>query len=270
MDLDGTFLKSPNIVSDANADAVRRASAAGIKIAVSTGRVFGEIPHSVKNLGSIDYYITSNGGAVLDGKGNTVFTNLMPRELSDKVMEIISGYTCLTDIYTDGRAYINNFKDSELPLYGLKPEDFDSFREFRVFVDDVYEFYRNCPQTPEKINMFFGDLEQREEVISRLSALSPAPQLTYSMGINLEVNSPDCTKGGALSKLCKKLGIFPQEVMAVGDSNNDISMLDLAGVSVAMGNAGQFVKNYAKYETDTCENDGAAKAIERFALRPGD
>lgn len=264
LDLDGTFLKSPNIVSDANAAAVEKAAAAGVTVAVSTGRVFGEIPDSVKSIPAIGYYITSNGAAVLDRNGHPVYSKLIPKELSDKAMEIIFGCDCLPDLYIGGKAYIRKFSDSELPRYALTPKDFDAFRSFRVFVNDLEEFYRSCGQLAEKINVFFGDTQTRDQVIERLKQLSPAPQLTYSMATNLEMTAPDCSKGAALSKLCKKLGIFAQEVMAVGDSNNDLSMLDFSGISVAMGNSDNFVKNYASYETDTCENDGAAKAIERF------
>ena len=266
LDLDGTFLKHGNVVSEANRNAVLKAVSEGITVVISTGRVFGEIPPSVKEIEGISYYITSNGGAVLDAKGKLIYENPLVRETSDGIMKILRKYDCLLDLYIAGKAYIRNFDESELPHYGLSSKDFDTFRIFRNFVDDINEFYESCPDRVEKINMFFGDTDERERAIRELGELNPVPQLTYSMGNNLEVNSADCTKGKALSELCKKLGIFPVEVMAAGDSNNDVTMLDYAGVSVAMGNAPQFVKNYAKYETDSCENDGVAKAIEKYAL----
>ena len=71
-------------------------------------------------------------------------------------------------------------------------------------------------------------------------------------------------KGVALKKLAEKLNIPREEVMAIGDGNNDIEMLKFAGVGVAMGNGTKMAKDAANYITDTNENNGVAKAIEKF------
>ena len=266
LDLDGTLLKSGNELSDANREAIIKAYRCGIKVVISTGRVFGEIPESVRSVKEISNYITSNGATVLDKDGKILISNTMPRDFSDKVVAVLKKYDCLLDIYTAGKAYIRKFDVSELPSYGLSEKAFDIFRIYRNFVDDIFEFYdKECGEV-EKFGMFFGSSDMRAQAIMELGKIIPPPQLTYSMELNLEITSAGCTKGKALSELTKKYGFFPYHVMAIGDSDNDISMLEFAEKSVAMGNAPRFVKNYAKYETESCDKDGVALAIEKYAF----
>jgi hydroxymethylpyrimidine pyrophosphatase-like HAD family hydrolase len=82
----------------------------------------------------------------------------------------------------------------------------------------------------------------------------------------MEITHPDATKGQTLEILCKSLQIPMEAVMALGDSGNDITMLRQAGLGVAMGNAPDFVKQAADVCTDSYDADGAAKAIEQYAL----
>ena len=74
-------------------------------------------------------------------------------------------------------------------------------------------------------------------------------------------------KGTGLKALVERLGIKQEEVMAIGDGNNDVEMLEYANYGVAMGNASELARNAAKYTTDTNENDGVAKAIRKYALK---
>ncbi|MDU3351757.1 MAG: HAD-IIB family hydrolase, partial [Clostridium sp.] len=84
---------------------------------------------------------------------------------------------------------------------------------------------------------------------------------------NFEVMVGTTSKGNAVAHLADTFNINPEEVMCIGDSENDISMLKFAGVSVAMGNGLQMVKDIADFVTDTNNNDGVAKAIEMFVFK---
>ena len=74
-------------------------------------------------------------------------------------------------------------------------------------------------------------------------------------------------KGTGLKALVEKLGIKQEEVMAIGDGNNDVEMLEYANYGVAMGNATELALKSANYTTDTNKNDGVAKAIRKYALK---
>ena len=84
---------------------------------------------------------------------------------------------------------------------------------------------------------------------------------------SLEINYKDVSKGNAIKSLLDKYNIKEEELVCIGDNENDISMIKLAGLGIAMGNAISEVKNIADYITDTNKRDGVAKAIEKFILK---
>jgi hydroxymethylpyrimidine pyrophosphatase-like HAD family hydrolase len=83
----------------------------------------------------------------------------------------------------------------------------------------------------------------------------------------LEVLPPNASKGAALKTLLKELGVAPQNVLAMGDGENDIEMLQLAGIGVAVGNADQRLKDIADHVVGTNDEDAVAQVIERFVLK---
>jgi Cof subfamily protein (haloacid dehalogenase superfamily) len=83
----------------------------------------------------------------------------------------------------------------------------------------------------------------------------------------LEFLESGVTKGSSLNHLIGKLGIKREEVIAIGDSYNDLAMIEFAGLGVAMGNAPDDIKQKADYVTDTNMNDGVAKVVEKFVLK---
>ena len=87
---------------------------------------------------------------------------------------------------------------------------------------------------------------------------------THPERTNVEFTARGVNKGSGLKFLAETLGISPDEIMAIGDNNNDLTMLEYAVHSVAMGNSDDSIKKIARYVTDTNDNDGAAKAIERI------
>ena len=115
----------------------------------------------------------------------------------------------------------------------------------------------------------FADLEEKAAAWSELEQ-QEGIVLVSSLGYNIEINAAGVNKGTALVELGSMLGIRREEIMACGDGDNDIEMVKEAGFGVAMGNAEEEVKAAADYITLSNEEEGAAKAIERFALRGGD
>ena len=118
----------------------------------------------------------------------------------------------------------------------------------------------------DKIRAVFRHTEDREEAMRRLEEMDEGI-VTSSSKIDLEVNAKGINKGLGLVWLGEKLGIKREEIMACGDHLNDYEMLKEVGFAVAMGNAMEELKEIADYVTDTNDEDGVAKAIERFVLR---
>ena len=111
----------------------------------------------------------------------------------------------------------------------------------------------------EQVDAFEADFGQ--EICQRFSGVRSQPVIYEAMPSGV-------TKAFALERLAKQLDVKPQEIMAIGDANNDIEMLEYAGLGVAMCNASDYVKSLADAVTDSCEENGVATAIEKFILNP--
>ena len=267
VDLDGTIISHAENISQKSVEAINKAADSGITVVVCTGRVMGEIPDSVKNIEGIKYFITSNGSSIVRQDGYVIYSDPLESDTADKVLDILSEYQCMIDLYIDGNGYMQESDAEKLDYYNVT-DGFDKvLKSSRTFKKNIRKYYADTNPRLEKINLFFADKKERKEAICRLNHLKPPPKVAYAMDYNLEITSNTCCKGQGLQYLCDMLNADRSEVMAIGDSNNDISMLKSAGISVAMGNASNTVKTNALHITDTCENDGAAKAIEKYALK---
>lgn len=267
VDLDGTIISHAENISQKSVDVINKAADSGITVVICTGRVMGEIPDSVKNIEGIKYFITSNGSSIVRQDGYVIYSDPLESDTADKVLDILSEYKCMIDLYIDGNGYMQESDAEKLDYYNVT-DGFDKvLKSSRTFKKNIRKYYADTNPKLEKINLFFADKKERKEAICRLNHLKPPPKVAYAMDYNLEITSNTCCKGQGLQYLCDMLNADRSEVMAIGDSNNDISMLKSAGISVAMGNASNNVKVNALHITDTCENDGAAKAIEKYALK---
>ena len=121
---------------------------------------------------------------------------------------------------------------------------------------------------PEKINLPYLKDHQKRELWARLDALGGL-RLTSSISDNLEINSAQAHKGGALLALAQQLGLKPDELMAIGDNGNDVTMLEAAGCSVAVADGSAEARAAAKFGTAPHDQNGLAQAVRRFALGQG-
>ena len=111
----------------------------------------------------------------------------------------------------------------------------------------------------------FKNEADRDEAKRRVEKLGDVRAVS-SLDYNVEVSRADANKGSSLMILAEKLGLSPEEVMGFGDNDNDLEMIQKAGLGVAMQNAIPEVKEAADYITDTNDREGVAKAIEKFVL----
>ena len=110
-------------------------------------------------------------------------------------------------------------------------------------------------------------VELRDDAWRAVLAACPDVEATTSLGSNIELNAPGVTKGSGLKTLADTLGLAMNQVMACGDSGNDLAMIQAAGYGIAMGNATPDVLAAARYVTDANTHAGVAKASETYVLK---
>ncbi|MDK0979129.1 Cof-type HAD-IIB family hydrolase [Clostridium perfringens] len=269
IDMDGTLLDSHHRVSERNKEALKKAIEKGVHIAISTGRVFPSARIYGNIIGVNAPLICSNGSYIKDkNTDEVIFKSTLDRETYFKICDIINKYKFLayvdstdgliadTDIpEDDSHRLMNSWVDEEEKIKFYKYDDLrDAYDEHG---EDILKFIIIKKEEGPNI----------EEAKDEFEGLEGVDLVYASWGGCIEIMKKGTSKGSAVKALADKLRISLEEVICIGDSGNDVSMLEEAGLSVVMGNAPDFIKEYGDYITDTNENDGVAKAIEKFILK---
>ena len=267
-DLDGTFVNDQKQLLDENVQACSECAEKGILIVPATGRTIVGIPEEIRNIPGVHYAITVNGASVVDLEtGEVISSCLLSAETAIRIMELArdSEDDIMYDAYVDGIGYTRwEFWDN-LSHYVPDKGVHDLVRKTRKPVSDNIEYIRKNCETVDKINLFFVDEKARvrmREVLAKESDIL----VSSSLSNNLEINAAGADKGRALLRLAETLGIRREETMAFGDGENDISMIRLAGIGVAMENAEESVKAAADYITVTNNEAGVAAALRKYVL----
>lgn len=265
LDLDGTLLNSDKTISPANYAALERAAAMGVHIVPATGRFYQAMPQVVRDLPFVRYAVSVNGAELYDAKEKKVIhkEELEPEE-AVAVYEYLSSLPALCDAYVEGWGYMDRGCYGSIDEFATVPYVARMLKELRTPVDDMKAFLAR--HRVQKVMAFFKDMDRRALELERVKERFPDTAVSSSIANNIEVNARKATKGGALLNLCAVLGIDGKDSMAFGDGSNDLTMIQTAGIGVAMGNADPGLKEAADFVTLTCDEDGVAHAIEKFVF----
>lgn len=266
IDLDGTLLTEHKFISDNNKEAIERAIAEGIEIIPCTGRSLTQIPDWLFDHEGINYAVCSNGATIYNFKEEKVeATNNIPKETALDLLIKLRDMHEFPTLFMDDEVYSEQ-KYLDFIADKIDPEFLEHLKEKHIIVDSLEELIKSSKNGVQKFQYDFDDFYHRVEVIGKIDGLFPTLKITASGKHNIEINHINAQKGHAVRFLMDKYNVKRDEAIVMGDNINDISMLEEVEESVAMGNAEQRVKDAAKYVTDTCNNDGVAKAINKIVF----
>lgn len=266
LDCDGTLLNDNKELTEYSKEVLQRAISQGIHIVVATGRPLTGIPKEVLSIEGIRYALTSNGARIVDMMENKVISECtMPAKTARKLFRIFAVYDTYKEIFIDGQGYASKEDLERVDAYVDTESMARYVRECREAVESIEELLQEDRIRVDKVHVMFRDQKERMKALDEVNKVEGITT-TFAISNNIEVNMLDVDKGQGLLRLGKLLGIEREEIMACGDGMNDLEMLKAAGLGIAMENAMEEVKQAADYITDTNENNGVAKAIEKFAL----
>jgi len=265
MDLDGTTLRpdrcsfSPRLL-----EALEQAHRQGVLIVPVTGRQFGLLPPVLQQSHSwLKYAILCNGGQIRDlPDGGLVHGLEIEPGALEQLLELSEEYDLSIEFSVDSTLYLTR-KSFEQQL----PWDNLTFHRETILAQHgrtLPTLQPMCGPEVEKVNLLCIPPELRQVIARRLETI--AVSAVWASSSSMEITHPDATKGKGLQRLCGILDIPMTAIMAMGDSGNDLSMLQQAGLGVAMGNAPDFVKAVADITAERYDADGAAIAIEKYVL----
>lgn len=262
IDTDGTLLNSNGEILPSTRIAIKHALDKGIKVALCSGRPIAGLQHFMKELGiegPEQYAITLNGAITRTADGKIMTEDLVSNEFYRKMTDfgkqnhipfnVVSQNSEIitSDHDVDFMVYLQAYENTAT-LYIREPDDFAS--DFEVAKGCFVGKSELLDQWEEKIHQEFGnDL-----------------YIVRADDHFLELLNPKVNKGNGLKELTEKLGINRDEVMAIGDAGNDISMFDFAGTAVCMGNGSEEAKKHADYVTTSNDNDGISNALNHFVF----
>lgn len=245
-DLDGTLLAKDQTVSRENLDAIAAMRKAGIEFVPTTGRALCEIPEALITSPSIRYFITSDGAVVWDNaEKKTLLTEYIPTDLVKFMLDTIRPYTVYTVVHESGVTYYDPEKHTDEYLTACR---LDSY--FRHIIDTTAipkPDFENFLLNSDKVEMlaFFFETDEAIEACRRAFVETGKLCAAHSAVNNLEVYVSKAGKGNTLAALAKTLGVDLADVIAVGDSNNDSTLIKTAGLGLAMANASDELKAIA-------------------------
>lgn len=270
-DLDGTLLTDQKELGEYTVQILKRAVEEGIVILPITGRPLCGLPEEVTGLPGLRYAITANGARILDLKNAAVLKEqLVSVETAEKILDILGNYDSLREIYYDGTGYAEREKLEQIDHFFEEGPMAEYVRSTRQPVDNLMDKFRQESREVDKVQGVFADLGEREAALDEIRKLEGVT-ITRALHNNIEVNAAGVDKGNALLWLAQYLGIEPEETMAFGDGNNDITLLEKAGTGVAMKNGIEEIKRVADEMTEkTNDEEGVAQFIETYVLKKGE
>lgn len=254
-DLDGTLLSSSTKISRENLDSIKRLYENGVHTVIATGRTFFEIPEELLECEYIDYIIYSNGAAIYKRGSGVVFSNYIAPDTARGVYRILNTAQTFIELYVNGIPLVDakQFDENGFAYYRIDPAFLPEMRRSRKAVKDPDSILSHPDLKLEMFDVFFRNMEEREECKRRIRARFPHLEITTSMRNNLEIMNGGINKGTGLLTLCKIAGIDLNGVLVIGDSKNDLSLFRAAKHRLAVSNACAELKEIS--DGVICSND---------------
>lgn len=255
-DIDGTILKWDFGFTPEVKDCIRKLTERGVKVVLVTGRMHKAATFLAEELGLDTPIVSYQGGMIKDNcdNGKVHYKKDLDPEHAKEIIKWAKENNIHINLYMDDVLYVE--KDDET---------------IRKYTDARYIEYTVCPFESLEIKnvnkilaIKYGDADTVTEWVNYLDKTYPELYIVKSTPYFCEISNKEARKSCAVEYLCKEWGIKKDEVLTIGDQNNDIELLKAGGIKVAMGNGTPELKECADFITDTVENNGFVKAINMY------
>ncbi len=256
IDLDDTLLRDDLTISEPTKEAIKEAASLGVKVTFATGRMYQSALPYAKDLGINVPIITYQGAYVKDTKGEVLLAKTIAPDLAKEIILKGREYRSHVQVYIDDQLYAEKENEYVKKYSKISNVKFNIVNDLLaltnkemlkiLYIDESAKLDRIW----QELRQFFG-----EKV-----------NITKSKEFFLEFTHPQGTKGQAVKYLADRLEIPLEKVIAIGDNLNDLDMIEVAGLGVAMGNGHPKLKEKADYITSQNNDDGVLEVLKRFIL----
>lgn len=284
IDLDGTLLNKYGEVTEYTKNVIKKTTEKGVLVVLASGRISESVLTIAKEIGANKYYISGNGSVLYDmQKDEIIYENYLNKEKVLEIIELCDKNSIYYNIYTEN-AVLAKSLNYNVAFYNYENTKKSSDKKTDInIVDDMYNYIKNsninkflkitiCDESKIVFSSIIKKIKNIEDIdVLEVSHMSQKKIKTGTKEVEVgyfytEVSSENVDKWYAIEKVMQIENIKQEEVMALGDNNNDIVMIKNAGLGVAMGHSNNEVKKVADYITENNNEDGVAKAIEKYVL----
>jgi Cof subfamily protein (haloacid dehalogenase superfamily) len=254
------------MVAESTKSSLKLAHDSGVHIVISTGRMYTDARYYSDMLGVKSAVIASNGAFIQENE-DVIYKSVLGGAVLEKLLSVFGKYRIKPCFSTPDKFYYGNllFKIFYV-LSKLRKIRSDKIQtEFLYSWSHCRKIIRKEQDNIVKCEIFHSNTHLIEQLKSELMTIEEL-EIVNSGCRNIEITRRGVSKGRAVVMLAGLYGIKREEVMAIGDSLNDLSMIEYAGLGVAMGNAAEEVKQKADFITASNDEDGVSKAINKFIL----
>ncbi len=262
LDLDDTTLRSDGSLAAETKAAIEAAIAAGLEVAIASGRAFNSLPREVVSIPGIRYAITSNGAAVARvPDGERIVSLTMSEGTVHGLLELFG--TELLECFIDGQAYCDARYMADPLSFGCSEAYVEYVKTTRLPVEDMPGFMRDNASRLDSVDVLCRSPEHRAELWDRARGL-PDAYITSSSPRLIEISDAGAGKGASLRRLCGLLNVPASAVAAFGNGDNDADMLAFAGLGTAVKNATAACIAAGDLVCETNDAHGVAKTLYKI------
>lgn len=256
IDLDDTLLRQDLTISERNRQTIRAAIKRGVTVTIATGRMYASAQRFARQL-ELDVPLITYQGAVVKTAltGEVLYEKLLDPDLADAAIRLAEEQGVHIQAYAKDTLYTQAENEEVRAYTALVGVPYQ--------VADLHQIVR---QGAPKV-LYTGDPDFLDEFAQQVKAVVGNRGNVFKSKPNfLEVTHPEATKGQALDFLVRRLDLRREQVIAIGDSYNDVDMIQYAGLGIVMANAPDPIRQIADYVTGHHEQDGVAEALDHFIL----
>ena len=281
IDLDGTMLNQYGLVTQRTKEAIEKAQKSGIEVVIASGRPTDSVKTIAQEINSNKYFISGNGAIIYDiTNDEIIYENTLKKQKVLDIIKICEENSIYYNIYTEKEILAKSLQCNVLYYYKENLNKDEKNKTQINVVENIYNYISNRDEKVVKITIcdnhqvIFNSIMRKLKEISEIEVLEVShmsrkiiKQGTEDIPIEYfytEISAKNVDKWNAIEFLKEKMQIEKNEIIAIGDNMNDKTMIENAGLGIAMGESTPVIKEIADVVTDTNCNDGVAKVLEKL------